>query len=102
MANWRYICEYVIDCGILLLFFNKQGIEEKSTCRQCKKKDKGKVVRCTKCKRKRFCLHCLKNRYVQLLCVCNLMVLNSGYGRVNDFAISAVMAVALQITVVVI
>ncbi|XP_054808574.1 lysine-specific demethylase JMJ26-like isoform X2 [Prosopis cineraria] len=35
-------------------------------CHQCQRNDKGEVVRCTKCKRKRFCIPCLKSWYPQL------------------------------------
>ncbi|WJX21574.1 hypothetical protein P8452_10986 [Trifolium repens] len=43
--------------------------ESKSTttmCHQCQRNDKGRVVRCTKCKRKRFCIPCLTNWYPKL------------------------------------
>ncbi|XP_045807703.1 lysine-specific demethylase JMJ25-like isoform X2 [Trifolium pratense] len=45
-----------------------ESIEEsKSTmCHQCQRNDKGRVVRCTKCKRKRFCIPCLTNWYPKL------------------------------------
>ncbi|PON68253.1 Zinc finger, RING-type domain containing protein [Parasponia andersonii] len=32
-------------------------------CHQCQRNDKGRVVRCRKCKRKRFCIPCLENWY---------------------------------------
>ncbi|KAK4261918.1 hypothetical protein QN277_004853 [Acacia crassicarpa] len=35
-------------------------------CHQCQRNDKGEVVRCTKCKRKRFCIPCLQSWYPQL------------------------------------
>ncbi|KAL2323941.1 hypothetical protein Fmac_022999 [Flemingia macrophylla] len=42
-------------------------IENKSLmCHQCQRNDKGDVVRCTSCNRKRFCLPCLKNWYPHL------------------------------------
>ncbi|GMH21953.1 hypothetical protein Nepgr_023796 [Nepenthes gracilis] len=36
---------------------------EPETCHQCKRNDKGRVVRCTKCKKKRFCIRCIRNWY---------------------------------------
>lgn len=49
---------------ILLMFLNQQWIEEESLmCHQCQRNDKGRVVRCTKCKRKRYCIPCLNNWY---------------------------------------
>ncbi|KAG4394810.1 hypothetical protein GLYMA_20G104900v4 [Glycine max] len=45
----------------------KQWIEEESLmCHQCQRNDKGRVVRCTRCKRKRFCVHCIENWYPHL------------------------------------
>ncbi|RDX93087.1 Lysine-specific demethylase JMJ25, partial [Mucuna pruriens] len=41
----------------------KCGEEEPLTCHQCKRNDKGPVVRCTRCNRKRFCLVCLRVWY---------------------------------------
>ncbi|KAI5401748.1 hypothetical protein KIW84_066279, partial [Lathyrus oleraceus] len=35
-------------------------------CHQCQRNDKGRVVRCTKCKRKRFCIPCITNWYPKL------------------------------------
>ncbi|XP_058772086.1 lysine-specific demethylase JMJ25-like [Vicia villosa] len=35
-------------------------------CHQCQRNDKGRVVRCTKCKRRRFCIPCLTNWYPNL------------------------------------
>ncbi|CAI8601741.1 unnamed protein product [Vicia faba] len=35
-------------------------------CHQCQRNDKGRVVRCTKCKRRRFCIPCLTNWYPKL------------------------------------
>ncbi|XP_022938431.1 lysine-specific demethylase JMJ25-like [Cucurbita moschata] len=32
-------------------------------CHQCQRNDKGRVVRCTKCRRKRYCIPCLQNWY---------------------------------------
>ncbi|GMN52532.1 hypothetical protein TIFTF001_021675 [Ficus carica] len=41
-------------------------IEEVSLmCHQCQRNDKGRVVRCKKCKRKRFCVPCIQNWYPQ-------------------------------------
>ncbi|GAB4845538.1 hypothetical protein Ancab_038943 [Ancistrocladus abbreviatus] len=35
----------------------------RETCHQCKRNDKGRVVRCTKCKKKRFCVVCIRRWY---------------------------------------
>lgn len=45
------------------LIFGPQGniIEQSSMCHQCQRNDKGRVVRCLKCKTKRFCIPCLEN-----------------------------------------
>ncbi|KAL2996405.1 hypothetical protein AAZX31_10G269800 [Glycine max] len=40
--------------------------EESLMCHQCQRNDKGRVVRCTSCKRKRFCVHCIENWYPHL------------------------------------
>jgi hypothetical protein len=49
---------------LLILFLNLQWIEEESLmCHQCQRNDKGRVVRCTKCKRKRYCVCCINNWY---------------------------------------
>ncbi|KAJ1692806.1 hypothetical protein LUZ63_009504 [Rhynchospora breviuscula] len=37
--------------------------EESSMCHQCQRNDKGRVVRCTKCKTKRFCEPCMTSWY---------------------------------------
>ncbi|XP_019441689.1 PREDICTED: lysine-specific demethylase JMJ25-like isoform X1 [Lupinus angustifolius] len=43
---------------------NVKFTEEKCLmCHQCQRNDKGEVVRCTRCKRKRYCLFCLKSWY---------------------------------------
>ncbi|XP_058774973.1 lysine-specific demethylase JMJ29-like [Vicia villosa] len=43
---------------------NPKRIEKESLmCHQCQRNDKGRVVRCTSCKRKRFCIHCITNWY---------------------------------------
>lgn len=33
-------------------------------CHQCQRNDKGRVVRCLKCKRKRYCIPCLMKWYI--------------------------------------
>ncbi|KAL0008947.1 hypothetical protein SO802_010449 [Lithocarpus litseifolius] len=39
-------------------------IEEVSLmCHQCQRNDKGRVVRCKRCKKKRYCIPCLRNWY---------------------------------------
>ncbi|KAE9452472.1 hypothetical protein C3L33_15629, partial [Rhododendron williamsianum] len=38
-------------------------IEPSWMCHQCQRNDKGRVVRCLKCKTKRFCIPCLENWY---------------------------------------
>ncbi|KAL7101870.1 hypothetical protein ACP275_08G081800 [Erythranthe tilingii] len=43
-----------------------QGKEERNTCHQCKRNDKGRVVRCTKCDSKRFCVPCMTRWYPQM------------------------------------
>ncbi|XP_057428134.1 lysine-specific demethylase JMJ29-like [Lotus japonicus] len=44
--------------------FDPKWIEEESLmCHQCQRNDKGRVVRCKNCKRKRFCIPCLKQWY---------------------------------------
>ncbi|KAK2458981.1 lysine-specific demethylase JMJ25 [Trifolium repens] len=46
---------------------NSKWIEEESTiCHQCQRNDKGRVVRCTNCKQKRFCIPCLTKWYPKL------------------------------------
>ncbi|XP_062107930.1 lysine-specific demethylase JMJ26-like isoform X2 [Humulus lupulus] len=43
---------------------DQKFVEEISLmCHQCQRNDKGRVVRCTKCKRKRFCVPCIENWY---------------------------------------
>jgi [histone H3]-dimethyl-L-lysine9 demethylase len=37
----------------------KLSSEESLACHQCKRSDKGRVIRCTKCKRRRYCIPCL-------------------------------------------
>ncbi|XP_040996217.1 lysine-specific demethylase JMJ25-like [Juglans microcarpa x Juglans regia] len=42
----------------------EKWIEEESLmCHQCQRNDKGRVVRCTSCKRKRYCIPCLDRWY---------------------------------------
>ncbi|XP_022742611.1 lysine-specific demethylase JMJ25-like isoform X2 [Durio zibethinus] len=36
-------------------------------CHQCQRNDKGRVVNCTRCKRKRYCIPCITNWYPQML-----------------------------------
>ncbi|KAK9275007.1 hypothetical protein L1049_022264 [Liquidambar formosana] len=37
--------------------------EHSLMCHQCQRNDKGRVVRCTRCERKRFCIPCIQNWY---------------------------------------
>ena len=61
----------LVFCLILCLGSNglqslivEQWIEEVSLmCHQCQRNDKGRVVRCKTCKRKRYCVPCLQNWY---------------------------------------
>ncbi|XP_074273957.1 lysine-specific demethylase JMJ26-like [Silene latifolia] len=47
--------------------FDENGIKIDSTmCHQCQRNDKGRVVRCTKCKTKRYCVHCIGNWYPRM------------------------------------
>ncbi|KAL3844817.1 hypothetical protein ACJIZ3_002220 [Penstemon smallii] len=39
---------------------------ERNTCHQCKRNDKGRVVRCTKCKSKRYCVPCITRWYPRM------------------------------------
>ncbi|CAK9311523.1 unnamed protein product [Citrullus colocynthis] len=44
--------------------FDPEFIAEISLmCHQCQRNDKGRVVRCTSCRRKRYCIPCLQNWY---------------------------------------
>ncbi|TQE01201.1 hypothetical protein C1H46_013224 [Malus baccata] len=49
---------------------NKQSskfLQEMSlSCHQCQRNDKGRVVRCRLCKRKRFCIPCIQSWYPQM------------------------------------
>ncbi|GAB4839614.1 hypothetical protein Ancab_029137 [Ancistrocladus abbreviatus] len=38
---------------------------ESNMCHQCQRRDKGRVVRCSMCNRKRFCIPCITNWYPQ-------------------------------------
>lgn len=38
-------------------------------CHQCQRNDKGRVVRCKKCRTKRFCVHCIENWYAYICCI---------------------------------
>ncbi|KAH9622390.1 hypothetical protein KSS87_023324 [Heliosperma pusillum] len=47
--------------------YKDDGIKVDSTmCHQCQRNDSGPVVRCTKCKTKRFCLPCIANWYPRM------------------------------------
>ncbi|XP_074303473.1 lysine-specific demethylase JMJ27-like isoform X2 [Silene latifolia] len=47
--------------------FDENGIKVDSTmCHQCQRNDSGPVVRCTKCKTKRFCHPCIANWYPRM------------------------------------
>ncbi|KAF5445587.1 hypothetical protein F2P56_034630, partial [Juglans regia] len=43
--------------------YDKWIEEESLMCHQCQRNDKGEVVRCKSCKRKRYCVPCLKRWY---------------------------------------
>ncbi|KAG6416271.1 hypothetical protein SASPL_123697 [Salvia splendens] len=45
---------------------DENGYLESNMCHQCQRNDKGEVVRCTKCKTKRYCGHCITNWYPDL------------------------------------
>ncbi|XVF44560.1 hypothetical protein PTKIN_Ptkin02bG0134500 [Pterospermum kingtungense] len=40
--------------------------EQSLMCHQCQRNDKGRVVRCKRCNRKRYCVPCLKNWYPKM------------------------------------
>ncbi|KAL2939062.1 Lysine-specific demethylase JMJ25 [Bienertia sinuspersici] len=45
--------------------YDENGIKiDSNMCHQCQRNDKGRVVRCTKCKTKRFCIPCIGNWFV--------------------------------------
>ncbi|KAK6282119.1 hypothetical protein POUND7_015944 [Theobroma cacao] len=46
--------------------FAKWIAEESLMCHQCQRNDKGRVVRCKLCKRKRYCIPCLTNWYPKM------------------------------------
>ncbi|XP_073296421.1 lysine-specific demethylase JMJ27-like isoform X2 [Primulina huaijiensis] len=39
---------------------------ERNTCHQCKRNDKGRVVRCTRCEKRRYCVLCITRWYPRL------------------------------------
>ncbi|KAK6137579.1 hypothetical protein DH2020_028683 [Rehmannia glutinosa] len=43
-----------------------QGSLESTMCHQCQRNDKGRVVRCTKCKSKRYCVPCMTTWYPKM------------------------------------
>ncbi|WJX21577.1 hypothetical protein P8452_10988 [Trifolium repens] len=56
-----------IEPKVTKLTDRTKWIEEESLmCHQCQRNDKGRVVRCTKCKRKRYCVCCINNWYPHL------------------------------------
>ncbi|XP_021276047.1 lysine-specific demethylase JMJ25-like isoform X2 [Herrania umbratica] len=46
--------------------FAKWIADESLMCHQCQRNDKGRVVRCKLCKRKRYCIPCLTNWYPKM------------------------------------
>jgi len=61
---FEFVFAQSIVFDVLFLFLNQQyGEEERLTCHQCKRNDKGRVVRCSRCNKKRFCLFCLRAWY---------------------------------------
>ncbi|BBN04549.1 [histone H3]-dimethyl-L-lysine9 demethylase [Marchantia polymorpha subsp. ruderalis] len=46
--------------------FSPKGMEQSRMCHQCQRNDKGAVVRCTKCERKRYCTLCIAKWYPDL------------------------------------
>ncbi|XP_010688671.2 lysine-specific demethylase JMJ26 [Beta vulgaris subsp. vulgaris] len=47
--------------------YDENGIKiDSDMCHQCQRNDKGRVVRCTKCKTKRFCIPCIGNWYPRM------------------------------------
>ncbi|KAL6520030.1 hypothetical protein OROHE_017173 [Orobanche hederae] len=55
-----------LDIVIGPKFRKKRAENDRNTCHQCKRNDKGRVVRCTKCRRKRYCVPCMTRWYPQL------------------------------------
>ncbi|XAR73094.1 hypothetical protein NMG60_11006936 [Bertholletia excelsa] len=46
---------------------NKEGNQKESNmCHQCQRNDKGRVVRCTSCNRKRYCIPCMGRWYPKM------------------------------------
>ncbi|XP_010688672.2 lysine-specific demethylase JMJ26 isoform X2 [Beta vulgaris subsp. vulgaris] len=67
----RRKCSQNVDEFDTLLELSKQrhrkGIKiDLNTCHQCHRSDKGRVIRCTKCKSKRFCIPCITNWYPRM------------------------------------
>lgn len=56
---------FIVGLCVQYLIFGSQGniIEQSWMCHQCQRNDKGRVVRCLKCRAKRFCIPCLENWY---------------------------------------
>ncbi|GFQ01328.1 lysine-specific demethylase jmj25 [Phtheirospermum japonicum] len=48
------------------LIRNAEGFLESNMCHQCQRNDRGRVVRCTKCKKKRYCESCMKSWYPKM------------------------------------
>ncbi|KAH9612124.1 hypothetical protein KSS87_002604 [Heliosperma pusillum] len=47
--------------------YDENGIKiDSNMCHQCQRNDNGSVVRCTKCKTKRFCIPCIQNWYPKM------------------------------------
>ncbi|XP_056693700.1 lysine-specific demethylase JMJ29 isoform X2 [Spinacia oleracea] len=47
--------------------FDENGIKiDSDMCHQCQRNDKGRVVRCTKCKTKRYCVPCIGSWYPRM------------------------------------
>lgn len=51
------------DSSYSLVDIANQKSEQKSMCHQCLRSDKGVVISCSKCKKKRYCLRCLSRWY---------------------------------------
>ncbi|URE04994.1 JmjC domain containing protein [Musa troglodytarum] len=53
--------------AFFFFYFSFLGNPVESTmCHQCQRNDKGRVVRCTKCRTKRYCIPCISRWYSQL------------------------------------
>ncbi|KAL6556273.1 hypothetical protein OROGR_005561 [Orobanche gracilis] len=48
------------------LKMDAEGFLESNMCHQCQRNDKGRVVRCTKCKTKRYCEPCMRTWYPKM------------------------------------